>query len=134
MMRYSRQRESILSILQATESHPTADWVYDKVRREISNISLGTVYRNLAQLEEMGQIRRINADGQSRFDANLSPHDHFRCLTCSSIFDIHMSHDDMTAGLPADVPFKVTGINLELLGVCNECQIKEIKGENSHVA
>lgn len=128
MMRYSRQRESILSILQATKSHPTADWVYDRVRQKIPNISLGTVYRNLAQLEEMGQISRINADGHSRFDANLAPHDHFRCLTCSNIFDINMSHDDMAARLPADVPFKVTGFNLELLGVCNECQITRQQG------
>lgn len=133
MMRYSRQREAILTVLQGTDTHPTADWVHQQVRGEIPNISLGTVYRNLTRLEGMGQIRRLKEEGQSRFDANLTPHDHFRCLRCNNIFDIHLSLDHMTDSLSSDLPFKITGMNLELLGECDECHNKEMKGNYRNV-
>lgn len=48
-MKYSKQREALLTLLRSTRSHPSADWLYENLRKEFPNISLGTVYRNLAQ-------------------------------------------------------------------------------------
>lgn len=55
-MKYSKQREALLTLLRSTRSHPSADWLYENLRKEFPNISLGTVYRNLAQLAENGDI------------------------------------------------------------------------------
>ena len=55
-MKYSKQREALLTLLRSTRSHPSADWLYENLRKEFPNISLGTVYRNLAQLAENGEI------------------------------------------------------------------------------
>ena len=63
-MRYSHQREVIRKIICSTKSHPTADWVYSEAKKKIDNISLGTVYRNLKTLEEIGSIQII-------YDENL---------------------------------------------------------------
>ena len=131
-MRYSKQREAILSILRETDSHPTADWVYAQVRHDLPHISLGTVYRNLTQLEQQGQIRRIVDQGHSRFDANLMPHHHFRCLHCANIYDLHIEHVDFPKTMPDDARFKVTGMKLELLEICNDCQTRKIAGDEYH--
>ena len=61
-MRYSHQRETIKKVVYGTDSHPTAEWVFRKTKNFIPKISLGTVYRNLKVLAEMGQISVINDD------------------------------------------------------------------------
>ena len=78
MIKYSRQREAILKDLQSRRDHPTADMVYESVRKEYPNISLGTVYRNLAFLTESGQVLKITTPaGADHFDGFISPHNHF---------------------------------------------------------
>ena len=82
-MRRSRQRDRILEILRGTRSHPTAEWVYGQLRRESPHVSLGTVYRNLEVLAEMGQIQKLELGGTvKRFDWNPQRHYHIRCLQC----------------------------------------------------
>ena len=89
MSRGSRQRDTILRVIVNSRDHPRADWVYDQVRQEIPNISMGTVYRNLNLLSESGDIRQLDiADGTSRFDGNIDDHYHFRCEQCGHIFDL----------------------------------------------
>jgi len=89
--RSSRQRSLILSELRKVTSHPTADEVYDMVRRIMPRISLGTVYRNLDLLVERGMVLRLGAPGgQRRFDGNAEPHPHLRCVVCSRVEDIHL--------------------------------------------
>ena len=81
--KYSRQRESIKDFLATRKDHPTADMVYQNVRRQNPNISLGTVYRNLTLLAESGEINRLNmGDGVDHFDADTSPHYHLLCTKC----------------------------------------------------
>ena len=78
ILKYSRQREAIKSYLASTTSHPTADTVYMHVRKEFPNISLGTVYRNLNLLTDLGEAVKITTpDGADRFDGNTNPHYHF---------------------------------------------------------
>ena len=59
-MRYSKQREVILEVVNHSFNHPTAEMVYDKVKEKIPNISLGTIYRNLNALADASLIKRIS--------------------------------------------------------------------------
>ncbi len=90
-LKYSRQRESIKNYLALTHDHPTADTVYMHVREEFPNISLGTVYRNLNLLTDLGEAVKITVpDGGDRFDGNTQPHNHFVCTCCKRIMDLNM--------------------------------------------
>ena len=89
VLKYSRQRESIKSCLMGRRDHPTADHVYLSIREEYPNISLGTVYRNLNLLVDLGEVRKLSCGyGPDRFDADLSPHYHFVCRECGSVTDL----------------------------------------------
>lgn len=92
-LKYSRQRESIKRFLLSRYDHPTADTVYLHVKKEFPNISLGTVYRNLALLTELGEILKITTDGADRFDGHVEPHSHFICRRCHALFDIYMEDE-----------------------------------------
>ena len=72
VLRYSKQRESIKNYLCGREDHPTADMIYTSIREEYPNISLGTIYRNLSLLVEIGEIQKITTDGADRFDARVT--------------------------------------------------------------
>lgn len=122
-IKYSHQREVLLDVLKNTKSHPNADWIYEKARQEIPNISLGTVYRNLSFLHTSGIIQKIDVgDGSDRFDADISPHAHFVCTTCGNIIDIYT---DYLKYLKPDIEkqnnFKVNGCSVVFHGVCSDC-------------
>ena len=93
-LKYSRQRESIKHFLAETKDHPTADAVYMHVKKEFPNISLGTVYRNLNLLTDIGEAVKIaTPDGGDRFDGRVEPHNHFLCKKCGRLLDLDL---DMT--------------------------------------
>lgn len=88
-LRYSRQREAIYDHLAATDTHPSAEMIYTALRKRWPDLSLGTVYRNLKLLEELGRIRRVTVcQGNERYDAICRDHAHFICQTCGSISDL----------------------------------------------
>ena len=123
-MRKSRQRDAILRVLTSTASHPTAEWLYEEVRKEIPNISLGTVYRNLRQMKEQGQILELEQTGAyGRFDGNSANHYHFRCEKCGGVFDIE---EPLVLGIDERVErntgFKVSHHRLEFRGLCRDCR------------
>lgn len=92
MLKYSRQRESIKSSLAERCDHPTADMLYTSMRKTFPNISLGTVYRNLNLLAEIGEIQKLNfGDGADHFDARVAPHYHFVCKCCHQVTDLPMA-------------------------------------------
>ncbi|WP_411336881.1 transcriptional repressor [Ruminococcus gauvreauii] len=94
-LKYSRQRESIKEFLASRKDHPNADTVYENIRQIYPNISLGTVYRNLALLESIGEIMKITTgDGADRYDGNVKPHHHFICTRCHSVIDLDMENID----------------------------------------
>jgi len=79
----------VYETIKNTHSHPTADWVFEKVRRQLPKISLGTVYRNLGVLKEEGLVKEIYGnDRRSHFDADTSNHAHFICSVCDGIIDV----------------------------------------------
>lgn len=122
-LKYSRQREEIKSFLMTRKDHPTADVVYMNVRQQYPNISLGTVYRNLTLLADMGEILRLRlGDGVDHFDADTSLHYHFVCTKCGSVIDLEMENIDSILEI-AEKNFggKITGHFTYFQGLCEDC-------------
>ena len=121
--RLSKQRKVILEELRKVKTHPTADEVYDMVRKIIPRISLGTVYRNLEFLSNKGLVLKLGAPGaQKRFDGTPEPHPHIRCEVCTAVADV-----ECEVTIP-DIPdayaagYKILNTNVEFVGVCPKCQ------------
>ncbi|MEA3467114.1 MAG: transcriptional repressor [Thermodesulfobacteriota bacterium] len=126
-MRLTTQRQIILEELGKVTSHPTANEVYDMVRKRLPRIGLGTVYRNLELMADSGIILKLEVGGtQKRFDATVDPHYHIRCLSCGKVDDIAipvMSDINKTA---ADLSnYQVLGHHIEFAGICSECNKAE---------
>ncbi len=121
--RMTKQRKKILEVLKSTDCHPTADWIYEQVKEEIPDISLGTIYRNLNVLQEMGKIMELNyGSDYSRFDGNPTNHYHFTCLECGKVMDVDM---EVVAEMNEEVAEVVNGEvayhRTEFFGYCEEC-------------
>jgi Fur family transcriptional regulator, ferric uptake regulator len=123
LRRNTRQRQVILNELQKLTSHPTAAGLYRIVVRRLPKISLGTVYRNLDLLAKTGVIRKLEfGGGEARFDGNLTPHDHIRCVKCGKIDDIPHPPFDLLGGVKDDFNgYCVLGHRVEFFGVCPQC-------------
>lgn len=124
MRRDTKQIEAILNILRKTRSHPTADQIYDEVRKDILNISKGTVYRNLQVLEEDGAISVLNINGtQSRYEVKQEGHYHFRCEKCGRVFDLDEPIDkELDERISRKTGFTVSHHQTEFRGLCKDCQ------------
>lgn len=111
-MNYSRQRESIKDFLSTRKDHPTADTIYMNIRKQFPNISLGTIYRNLNLLSDIGEITRLTTgDGCDHYDFNTAPHNHFVCTRCHSVLDLEMdSIDDIVEVARKNFPVGSTDI------------------------
>ena len=121
MKNYSRQRETILNVLRSTDTHPTANWIYTKVREEIPNISLGTVYRNLSALAAAGEILAIDVgDGFEHYDGDISPHLHMHCKECRSIYDVVLKEDVIAQKAKENGFIPETSIYV-VYGICKNC-------------
>lgn len=122
VLKHSRQRDCIKEFLIGRYDHPTADMVYSHVREEFPHISLGTVYRNLSLLSELGEIRKISCNGPDRFDANTMPHYHFTCSCCGSVTDLDFESEPSFAGLhPKNFGGMIEQITLDFSGTCEDC-------------
>jgi Fe2+ or Zn2+ uptake regulation protein len=110
--------------LSNTISHPTADQIYDEVRKEIPNISKGTVYRNLQVLREDGFISELNLNGTlSRFEVKQESHYHFRCEKCGRVFDLDEPVDrELDEKISKQTGFRVSHHQTEFRGLCKDCQ------------
>ena len=122
-MRLTTQRQIILEELRKVTSHPTANEVYDMVRKRLPRIGLGTVYRNLELMAETGAILKLEVGGtQKRFDATTAPHYHIRCISCGKVDDIDipvMTDIDKTAAEISQ--YQILGHHIEFSGVCSTC-------------
>ena len=119
----SRQRQRILDILHTTGAHPTAAWIYDRLKQEIPDLSMGTVYRNLNILIEQGLVQKIDFGSTfDRFDANMDLHYHFVCERCGSITDLDLPIDaSLNERVNNRTQFKAKRHRIEFFGVCNRC-------------
>lgn len=130
--RLTRQKKAVLDEMKKFEKahlHPSADEVYRKVKRKISQISLATVYRNLEKLAEQGLIREIKfPDAPTHYNGNSESHHHIRCVLCGRVDDILMAPSvRMKKGASKISGYRVTGYRLELVGLCPDCQKKNKK-------
>lgn len=122
--RRSKLRDRILEILRETGSHPHADWVYDKLKKEYPSLSLGSVYRNLSILTEQGMIKKIDfGSTYDRFDANTADHYHFICENCGSIIDLKIPIDKtLEEKVNQTTNFKTKYHKIQFYGICEKCE------------
>jgi Fur family ferric uptake transcriptional regulator len=121
--RNTPQRKAILEELRKVDSHPTAAELYESLRGRLPKISLGTVYRNLELLAEMGLIRKLDLGGaEARFDGDLDAHDHVRCVRCGRIDDVYGAASRSLDDGPAEAAgYQILGHRLEFVGICPQC-------------
>lgn len=122
-LKYSRQREAIIECLKNRHDHPTADALFQALRLNNPRISLGTVYRNLGLLTELGKINRISCgDGIERYDYITDKHDHFVCIKCRKIIDLEpkLTGDIKHHAVHPDIG-RVDSNSLIFYGQCREC-------------
>ena len=129
--KHFRKRDAILNCVRTTHTHPSADWVYEHVRTEVPDISLATVYRNLALFKEQGLIASVaTVKGVERFDGNTQPHVHFICSECGAVIDIHQlqTPESLRTEAESSIGCSVNACQLSFIGTCGSC-LQEKKGE-----
>lgn len=124
--RMTKQKRIILDLLKNTTSHPTADWVYEQAKKILPEISLGTVYRNLHLLNQLGEISVLNyGSSYCRYDGNPSNHYHFVCESCGRVFDVDLPvQEQLEKEVTAQSGFKILKHRLEFYGYCSSCQAR----------
>ena len=121
--RMTLQRKIILEELRNVTSHPTADEVYEMVRKRLPKVSLGTIYRNLDVLAECGDILKLERAGaQMRFDGNPEDHYHVRCMGCGCVADVTAQVTPPLVHACDAEDFEITGSSLEFYGYCGDCR------------
>jgi len=130
-IRNSKQRQAILDLLTNSKCHLGAETIYQKIREEQPNISLGTVYRNLDTLNEMGLIERCNfADGKARYEINAGDHHHHMvCMRCGEIEDLpECPMNSEIQSYLSQQDFQPVQHHFEVYGYCSHCAEREGKG------
>ena len=125
-LKITPQRSLIFDELSKATDHPTADAIYKRVRKTLSNISFDTVYRTLLSFTETGIVNLVQGTGeQKRFEPNLHQHHHFRCIKCYAIYDFENdAYNDLA--VPAAVQRQGVIINKRVVleGICLKCKGK----------
>lgn len=122
-LRHSHQRERIYEYLTQSREHPSAEMVYNDLRSEIPNLSIGTVYRNLKLLEELGKVRRVTSfQGIERYDTVCEDHVHFLCGSCGILHDLENADiKDIRASLTLEDGYEFSKLDLTITGLCPDC-------------
>jgi Fur family ferric uptake transcriptional regulator len=121
--RMTPQRKVILEEIRKCQTHPSADEIYELVRKRLPRISLGTVYRNLEILTELGLIQKLETAGNAnRFDWDVTKHYHIRCMHCGRIDNapvapLHQLEDELYGA----TVYTIIGHRLEFVGLCPKC-------------
>ena len=129
-----RKRNAILTYLQETKDHPSAEMVFQHLKPEIPDLSLGTVYRNLSMFKDKGQIISLGSvGGVERFDGNTNPHVHFICTDCCSVADLPAIKvpEELNREVKSQTGGQVEQCQLTFTGQCHQCIIKRKEGETA---
>ncbi|MDJ0720868.1 MAG: transcriptional repressor [Desulfobacterales bacterium] len=123
-LRMTRQRQGILEELRKDNNHPSADELFGRVRKQMPRISLGTVYRNLEILSELGEIQTIQMAGSlKRFDGVAENHYHIRCVNCDRLIDAPVQVSKaLENAVQVRTDFRILGHQVEFTGICPECR------------
>ena len=121
--RMTQQRKTILEVLRNTKTHPSADEIYELVKQKLPRISLGTVYRNLEVLAELGIIQVLELSGSlKRFDWDPNKHYHIRCIRCDRVENAPIAPmNRLENKIYESTVFEIIGHNLEFTGLCPQC-------------
>ena len=121
-MNYSWQRQVILDTVLNAKEHLTALQIYNLARETCPHLSLGTVYRNLNTLVDIGKIRRVGVPGEAdRFDWELTPHQHFYCRSCKRVTNIDLPSDQLEALVSSCTNVKAENYSFIITGLCGDC-------------
>ena len=123
--KHFRKRDAILNCVRSTDAHPSADWVFEHVKMEVPDISLATVYRNLALFKEQGLITSLGTvKGVERFDGNTDPHVHFICTQCGAVLDLPQISvpEELNSAVAQSSGGRVDSCQLSFTGICGECR------------
>ena len=129
--RMTRQRQAVYDIIVTAQEHLSAEEVYERLRRNTTNISLATVYNALEALVECGQIAKIprTDDGPARYDWQVGAHHHARCVECGKIWDID-GEAVVVHSKDSSHRFKAIGYKVEMIVACpQDCQVCRLKTE-----
>lgn len=123
MKRNTIQRTLTLEAVNKLKNHPTADEVYAVIAENHPTISRGTVYRNLNQLAESGDIHKLEIpSGADHYDHQCHPHYHVRCLQCGKVFDVDMDYiPNLEKSVKNTHGFQLSGYDLMFRGICPQC-------------
>ena len=119
-----RKRAAILDCLRRTNAHPSAEDLHAMLQDEHPDISMATVYRNLALFKKQGIIQSVGTvNGTERFDGNPHPHVHFICTQCDAVLDLHQVDMPLALGTQAekDTGCRISGCQLTFTGLCGNC-------------
>ena len=127
LYRKTKHRQKILELLVNTKIHPTAEWIYQKLKKRLKNLKLHTVHRNLRVLKEKGEIWELNfGTGISRFDAIAHSHYHFICNSCQNIYDLKiLPIKELDDKIMQITGFRVLSHRLIFFGLCDKCKLKK---------
>ncbi len=126
--RMTPQRVAMLRILASSEDHPSAAQLFDRLRAQFPTTSLGTVYKTLSTLQDMGEVLDLGfSDDDRRYDGRrATPHPHLICVRCHRIADIDTEVDEDLIHVAAERSgFRVVGHRFDIYGLCPECQVVE---------
>lgn len=121
------QRLAVLSVLEDRRDHPTADQIYQEVRRHLPAISFNTVYKTLEVLCRKGLVNKVNPLHEvARYDGQTHNHGHLVCRLCHHIYDLEREAGPVELS-PEDIPpgFRVENLSVIFWGVCPRCQTSE---------
>lgn len=124
MIKYSKQRQAIKDQLSNRGDHPTAETLYSELKTSMPNLSIATVYRNLKQLEGMGEISTIITDGAARYDYDVKPHAHFFCNGCGAVIDIDTDKEQIVKFGQEKFSGSIEGCEVNFYGLCPDCMAK----------
>ena len=125
--RMTEQKKIIQEELLKMRTHPTAEILYENVKKRFPCISPATIYRNLDIMVRNSQIRKLQLKDETRrrFDGDLSKHYHIRCKTCGSVDDLFVEIDPLQCVSSFDLKgYLVEGFDLEFYGICDLCKRK----------
>ena len=122
--KHSNKRDAILQVIRSTESHPGAQWVYDRLKPLIPGLSLGTVYRNINLFKQEGRVISVGVvGGDERFDGRVEPHPHFVCEICGAVIDLSV---EIQSELSTKLSLEIPGCTIDkrktvFYGLCKGC-------------
>ena len=124
IIRNTIQRSLVLEVVKSLQNHATADEIYEQTAKTHPSISKATVYRNLNQLAQSGDIQKIEVpDGADRFDHKLSKHYHIKCSRCKNVFDVEMEYlKDLESSIKHLNGFEISCHDIMFKGICPKCK------------